>query len=75
MSNHLAIATVTATLQRLLQSAIQGDVEGARVTTVRPDAIGTVPARCSRERRTGDRPRAALLDRAAQRRRRRGIEP
>ncbi|WP_204103418.1 MULTISPECIES: DUF4255 domain-containing protein [Spirulina sp. CCY15215] len=41
MSNHLAIATVTATLQRLLQSAIQGDVEGARVTTVRPDAIGT----------------------------------
>ncbi|MEM9539697.1 MAG: DUF4255 domain-containing protein [Cyanobacteria bacterium P01_E01_bin.42] len=41
MSNHLAIATVTATLQRLLQSAIQGDVEGARVTTVRPDSIGT----------------------------------
>ncbi|MDB9314581.1 DUF4255 domain-containing protein [Spirulina sp. CS-785/01] len=41
MSNHLAIATVTATLQRLLQVAIQRDVEGARVTTLRPDAIGT----------------------------------
>ncbi|MGK7928026.1 MAG: DUF4255 domain-containing protein [Spirulina sp.] len=40
MSNHLAIATVTATLQRLLQLSLRGDVEGARVTTVRPDAIG-----------------------------------
>ncbi|WP_017305450.1 DUF4255 domain-containing protein [Spirulina subsalsa] len=41
MSNYLAIATVTATLQKLLQSAIQGDVEGARVTTVRPDNLGS----------------------------------
>ncbi|WP_008315051.1 DUF4255 domain-containing protein [Leptolyngbya sp. PCC 6406] len=40
MSNHLAIATVTATLQRTLQTAVQGDVEGARVTTVRPSDIG-----------------------------------
>jgi len=40
MSNYLAIATVTATLQRILQSAIQNDVAGARVTTVRPDASG-----------------------------------
>ncbi|NEO87237.1 MAG: DUF4255 domain-containing protein [Spirulina sp. SIO3F2] len=41
MSNHLALATVTATLQRLLQAAVQGDVSGSRVTTLRPDAIGT----------------------------------
>ncbi|MGB0564712.1 MAG: DUF4255 domain-containing protein [Spirulinaceae cyanobacterium] len=41
MSNHLALATVTATLQRLLQGAVQGDVSGARVTTLRPDGIGT----------------------------------
>ncbi len=40
MSNHLAIATVTATLQRMLQNSIQGDVSGARVTTLRPDSIG-----------------------------------
>jgi hypothetical protein len=40
MSNYLAIATVTATLQRLLQSTIQADVEGARVTTVRPENLG-----------------------------------
>ncbi len=40
MSNYLAIATVTATLQRILQSAIEADVEGARVTTIRPDGIG-----------------------------------
>lgn len=38
MSNFLALATVTATLRRLLQSAVQGDVSGATVTTVRPDA-------------------------------------
>ncbi len=44
MSNYLAIATVTATLQRLLQAAVQVDVDGARVTTVRPDnAGGAVP--------------------------------
>ncbi|NJN20034.1 MAG: DUF4255 domain-containing protein [Leptolyngbya sp. RL_3_1] len=40
MSNHLAIATVTATLQRTLQASVQMDVDGARVTTVRPTDIG-----------------------------------
>lgn len=40
MSNHLAIATVTATLQRLLQTAVQNDVEGARITTVSPSDVG-----------------------------------
>ena len=40
MSNHLAIATVTATLQRILQDTAQVDVEGARVTTVRSDNVG-----------------------------------
>jgi hypothetical protein len=40
MSDHLSIATVTATLQRTLQAAVQGDVDGARVTTVRPSDIG-----------------------------------
>lgn len=40
MSNYLAIATVTATLQRTLQAVVQNDIEGARVTTVRPTAIG-----------------------------------
>lgn len=39
MSNYLAIATVTATLQRILQVAVQERVYGARVTTVRPDTI------------------------------------
>ena len=40
MSNHLAIATVTATLQKILQSAVQEDVVGSRVTTVRPQNLG-----------------------------------
>jgi hypothetical protein len=40
MSNYLAIATVTATLQRLLQASVQQDVLGAKVTTVKPDAAG-----------------------------------
>ncbi|MEB3233028.1 MAG: DUF4255 domain-containing protein [Leptolyngbyaceae bacterium] len=40
MSNHLAFATVTATLQHTLQSAIQTDVDGARATTLRPNEIG-----------------------------------
>ncbi len=40
MSNYLAIATVTAVLQRTLQAAIQVDVDGARVTTLRPDDLG-----------------------------------
>ncbi|MEL7037553.1 MAG: DUF4255 domain-containing protein [Cyanobacteria bacterium J06592_8] len=44
MSNHLAVATATATLQRILQRAVQRDVEGARVTTVRPDgSTGSIP--------------------------------
>lgn len=41
MSNYLAIATVTATLQRSLQASIQTDVDGARVTTVRPDRLSS----------------------------------
>lgn len=41
MSNYLAIATVTATLQRTLQGSIQTDVDGARVTTVRPDRLSS----------------------------------
>src|SRR3981081_600330 len=36
MSNFRAIATVTATLQRVLQAAVQADVPGAGVSTVRP---------------------------------------
>lgn len=40
MSNYLAVATVTATLQRTLQAAVQIDIEGARITTVRPSDIG-----------------------------------
>lgn len=39
MSNYLAIAAVTATLQRILQVAVQEDVYGARVTTIRPNNI------------------------------------
>jgi hypothetical protein len=41
MSNYLAIATVTATLQRVLQSVIQQDIEGARATTLPPGSIST----------------------------------
>ncbi len=40
MSNFLAIATVTATLSQVLQSAVEADVFGSRVTTVRPDNAG-----------------------------------
>jgi Pvc16 N-terminal domain len=40
MSNYLAVATITATLQRTLQAVVQTDIEGARVTTVRPSDIG-----------------------------------
>jgi hypothetical protein len=40
MSNYLAIATITATLARLLQSSIQLDMPGAKVTTTRPEATG-----------------------------------
>jgi hypothetical protein len=41
MSNHLAIATVTATLRDLLFSAVSVDVPGADVTMVRPDGAGS----------------------------------
>lgn len=40
MSNHLAIATITATLQRILQHSIQLDVDGASVTTTKPENVG-----------------------------------
>ena len=44
MSNHLAIATVTATLAQFLQGVVEQDVGGLTVTTVRPDgANGQVP--------------------------------
>ncbi|HYR63074.1 MAG TPA: DUF4255 domain-containing protein [Actinomycetota bacterium] len=36
MSNYLAVATVTAALQRLLQQSVPVDMPGATVTTVRP---------------------------------------
>ncbi|MEP0802237.1 DUF4255 domain-containing protein [Funiculus sociatus] len=41
MSNYLAIATVTAALQRTLQAVVQVDVDGARVTMVRPSNLGS----------------------------------
>lgn len=41
MSNFLAVATVTATLRRLLQQAVAQDVSGAAVTNVRPDEAGS----------------------------------
>lgn len=40
MSNHLAIATVTATLQRMLTEAV-ADIGGAEATIVRPDTSNT----------------------------------
>lgn len=40
MSNYLAIATVTACLQRMLQASVQVDLDGARVTTTRPNNLG-----------------------------------
>src|SRR5919108_3190798 len=36
MSNYRAIATVTATLQYLLQQAVSADIPGANATIVRP---------------------------------------
>src|SRR5215213_1584291 len=43
MSNHLAVATVTAVLARMLSEALAeapaGGVESARVTTLRPDML------------------------------------
>jgi hypothetical protein len=41
MSNHLAIATVTATLRDLVFGAVSVDVPGADVTMVRPDGGGS----------------------------------
>ena len=40
MSNYLAVATVTAILQRILQSAVQRDIDEVRVTTLQPRNIG-----------------------------------
>jgi hypothetical protein len=40
MANSLAIATVTATLEKLLEKPLDADVSGAKVTFVRPDATG-----------------------------------
>jgi len=41
MSNHYAIATVTATLQQLLDKAVSADVPGASATMVTPDGPGS----------------------------------
>ena len=47
MSNHLAIATVTAALKKMLQEGISLDVPGAQVTTARPDvANGNISGAC-----------------------------
>jgi hypothetical protein len=40
MSNFLAVATVTATLRRILQASLDVDVPGAAVGTARPDGDG-----------------------------------
>lgn len=40
MSNFLAVATVTATLQQVMQAVIGADVPGSKVTMVRPDVPG-----------------------------------
>ncbi|TME11273.1 MAG: DUF4255 domain-containing protein [Chloroflexi bacterium] len=39
MSNYLAIATVTATLKRILHAVVTVDVSGADVRTVRPETL------------------------------------
>lgn len=45
MANALSIAAVTATLRRTLQGAVNADVAGAKVTTLRPDSFaGPAPA-------------------------------
>lgn len=47
MSNYLAIATVTAVLQQMLQTEVGRDVPGVQVTTVRPDSSGsTITGAC-----------------------------
>jgi hypothetical protein len=43
MSNFLAIATVTATLRRMLQAVIAAEISGAAVTTVRPGPGSGLP--------------------------------
>ena len=43
MSNFLAIATVTATLRRMLQEVIAAEISGATVTTVRPGPGSGLP--------------------------------
>ena len=46
MSNHLAVATVTTALQRVLNAAVMADVNGATATAVRPDtAQAALPAK------------------------------
>ncbi len=45
MSNHLAFATVTFVLQRLLDRAVRADVTGATASAVRPDGTdGNLPS-------------------------------
>lgn len=44
MSNYLAIATVTAVLQRIVQNSLQFDIQGARVTTLKPMNLGSGPS-------------------------------
>jgi hypothetical protein len=43
MSNHLAIATVTATLRMLLQDALNEELAGAQVTTLQPHDSDGLP--------------------------------
>lgn len=43
MSNHLAVATVTAAIERLLQSAVEDAVPGAKAVLDRPDTKKTGP--------------------------------
>lgn len=45
MSNFLAIATVTATLQAILQAAVSADVPGANTTAMRPDGAAPGPTK------------------------------
>ncbi len=43
MSNHLAVATVTATVEDLLKGPLVRDVPGAEVSAVRPNGAGGLP--------------------------------
>lgn len=60
MSNFLAVATVTAALQRILRPAVLGDVTGADVTLGRPQAFPGVPAPAVNIFLYHSRPNAAL---------------